>query len=107
VRKLRILPTAILDGGFLTVDAYSPGNRRNARRHFPRSDEVVYDLMIDCPAVCLAREAQNDPEDVGTFTLSFRPDDGRCGAEVYLHLFAGHAFHLAKRYQSDLSQAPD
>jgi hypothetical protein len=71
------------------------------------ANEVVGGLTIDYFTIRLARKAQNYPEDMRTPTLSIGPENRRCGAEIYLCLFAGHTFHPAKRYWPISSKAFD
>ncbi len=105
---VRIVPVGILYGGLEIVDDQSSGNTAEMPESiFQTADEVVGGLAIDYFAVCLARETQNDPKNMGTLTLAVRSEHRRCRAKIYLCLLAGHTFHTAKRYRAILSQASD
>jgi len=106
--NIRIVPVGILYGGPEIIDDQGPGHTAEMPEGILQAaNEVIGGLTIDYFAVCLARETQNDPKDMRTPTRAIRPDNRRCGAKIYLCLFAGHTFHPAKRYRPVLSQAFD
>jgi len=90
------------------IDDQGPGSTAEVPEGiFETANEVVGGLTINCFTVSLARETQNNPEDMRSLTLAIGPDNRCAGAEVNLRLFAGHTFHPAKRYRSIISHAFD
>jgi len=67
------------------IDDQGPGSTAEVPEGiFETANEVVGGLMINCFAVSLARETQDNPEDMRTLTLAIRSDNRCTSAEIYL-----------------------